>query len=131
MTRNYATFESTFPDDSVEVEGSEPVPAGRTLAMAIASGIASAGAPYQHSFYGWRFDFKSSSGREAWALIQQPGPWLLIVEAKVGWLESGNKKAIALDEAVYLIVSALKTVPEVSGLTWFTKDEFAESQRRK
>ncbi len=131
MIKNYATFQSAFPDDSVEDEVAAPVPAGRALAEALASKIASAGSPYQHSFYGWKFDFKSTSGRQAWALVQQPGPWLLIVEAKVGWLESSSKKSLALEEVVRVVDSALRTLPDVSGVEWFTQDEFTESQRRK
>jgi hypothetical protein len=131
MIRNYATFESAFPDDCEENDSGETMPAGRALAVALACNITSAGNPHQHGFYGWRFEFECANGRTAWALVQQPGPWLLIVEGKVGWLESRDKKTATIEEAVLLVESGLKMVREVSAVTWLTQDEFIKSQPRK
>ena len=130
MTRNHATFLSTVPDDAEESEsGDVLIPAGHALAKAIAERIPSAGLPHQHSFYGWRFEFKSGSGRDAWALLQQPGPWLLIVEARVGWLESGSKKAKAHEEAVELVRAAMSGIPQISDVIWLAQDELTRNQR--
>ena len=71
MIKNYATFTSVFPDDSEESPNGEVlVPAGSALASAIAGEISAARSPYQHSFYGWKFEFKCPSGRDAWVLLQ-------------------------------------------------------------
>jgi hypothetical protein len=124
MTKNYAMFKSSFPDDSVENDaGDVIIPAGLNLATAIAAMIPTATAPYQHSFYGWKVDFFSPSGRKAWALLQQPGPWLLIVEAKVGWFESRNKKAEAYADAVTLCQLAISLIDGITEVLWLTRDE--------
>ena len=132
MIKNYATFISAFPDDSEESpDGDVLVPDGRALASAIAGEISAARSPYQHSFYGWRFEFKCPSGRDAWVLLQQPGPWLLIVEAKTGWLERGTKKDAAFEEAVQLVKAAMTSISAISGISWLTQEEFTQSQRKK
>ena len=131
MVRTFATFLSEFPDDSEEDgDGDILVPGGRAIAQALAAKILSAGAPRQHEFYGWKFEFKTTSNKDAWVLIQQPGPWLLTVESKAGWFQKRIGNAADKAEAVDVIRSAIEGIEEISSVSWFTEQEFEMSSRR-
>lgn len=123
MIKNIAKFSAHFQDDSEDgVDGDVLVPAGRNIASAIVSHMASASAPCQHSFYGWRFEFRCPSGNEAWALLQQPGPWLLIVEVN-GWFLRESRKDAVLGEAVEVVKRAIDSINEIYDLNWYAQDE--------
>jgi hypothetical protein len=51
----------------------------------------------------------------------------LIVEAKVGWLESSSSKAKAHEEAAEVVRVALGKLPEVTDVIWLSKDEFEQA----
>ncbi len=128
---NFATFDSSYPDDSTEdANGEVIVPAGRTIAEAIAAKLPPEISLGQHSFYGWKFEFEYGVNRRGWALLQQPGPWLLIVEAKTGFFERGKTKESAFQEAIQAIQSAILAVPEITNVAWMSQDEFNASQRK-
>lgn len=131
MSENFAIFESSFPNDERLDEAGELIaPAGRNITAAIADAIESATEPSQHSFYGWRFEFDADERHRAWALLQSPGPWLLIVEAKTGWLEGRKAKKQVLGKAVEALRSAILTVPELSGVEWMSEFEFQNRSRK-
>jgi hypothetical protein len=80
----YITFTSTYPDDAVwSVEGDLEVPAGREVAVHIASSLTASGvkcsAVSQRDYYGWEFD-THFAGTYARAVLQLLAEWLLIVE---------------------------------------------------
>lgn len=131
-TKSYAVFESEFPDDSQE-EGDEiVVPAGRNILEALCEKLSHAGAeikpPSQRSFYAWFSEFLL--GRVTiWFLLQQPGPWLLIVEARAGWLTNGRVKADAWAKGIEMINEALVNEAQVKALQWMTKEEFESFKR--
>ena len=130
MIKNFAKFSADFPDDSLEnADGDIVVPAGRSIASAIASRIASASTPLQHSFYGWRFEFRCFSGNEAWALLQQPGPWLLTVEVK-GWFLRESKKDAVLGEAVEVVKKVLGSMSEIHEVSWHTPESTGSGKVR-
>jgi hypothetical protein len=125
MIKNFATFSSTLSDDSVEDEnGDIVIPAGRNVAAALCESIPHATLPVQHSFYGWSFDFRGHAGREASALLQHPGPWLLIIKAKGRLFERPSSAADASQEAVQLVGDALRSIASIADVQWMTEEEF-------
>jgi hypothetical protein len=130
--KSYAVFESDFPDDSQEQGDEIIVPAGRNILEALCRKLSHAGTeakpPSQRSFYAWFSEF-SLEKATIWFLLQQPGPWLLIVEAHVGWLTSGHSKADALMRGVKMINDALMNEAQVRELRWMTKEEFESFKR--
>jgi len=130
--KSYAVFESDFPDDSQEKDGEIVIPAGRNILEALCKKLTDAGAdvkpPLQRSFYGWFSEF--TLGKVTiWFLLQQPGPWLLIVEARSGWLTSGRAKADATAKGIGMINNALMNETRIGELDWMTKEEFERFKR--
>ena len=133
-TKNFATFTSTLPDDSIE-QGDEIVsPGGRSVAESIAAEIRSRGGEAdvvaQHSFYGWEFS-GSIGGLPFWCLLQAPGAWLLIVEDRRWFI----RRWFTGQEAFRLVLdafdSALHRLDHVSEIEWLTSSEYTSMTRRK
>lgn len=131
---SYAVFRAEFPDDSKEAGGEIVTPAGRNILEAICRHIGSAGItttqPSQHSFYGWVVEFQIGKVT-IWLLLQQPGPWLLVVEARASWLTGRKAKADALGQGLTLIRNALTADSRIKEPQWMTKEEFEASKSRK
>lgn len=131
-TKSYAVFESDFPDDSQEQGDEIVVPAGRNIVEALCEKLSHAGAevkpPSQQSFYAWFSEFLLGK-ITIWFLLQQPGPWLLIVEARAGWLTSGHAKTDAMVKGIEMINEALLNEAKIRALRWMTKEEFESFKR--
>jgi hypothetical protein len=129
---SYAVFRADFPDDSKESDGEVVAPAGRNIMEAICRQLASASLaitqPAQRRFYGWTAQFPLGKAT-IWMLIQQPGPWLLIVEARASWLTGGKARADALDQGLALMRTALSADPRIKEPRWMTKTQFEWCKR--
>lgn len=130
MSRNFVTFESTFPDDTDWDEKDAPVtPGGRGIFDALHAGVASAGWPVgpitQHSFYGWSF-FVGLGPPRMHVLLQYPGPWLLIVTRQPSFLKrlSGtldHRADPALLQGIHKILSG---DGHFSKIRWYSRDDY-------
>jgi len=129
--KNYVTFISDFFDEFMDIENADKTPVGYALANAISNRIPSANTPFQHSYYGWQFSFESFHGEKAWLTLQQPGPWLIIVEAKTLWFDKKECKLTKHQSAIAVVGKALNDMPEISDITWLTREEFVMQQRQK
>ena len=131
---SYAVFRADLPDDATEVGGEVVTPAGRNILEAICRAVASTGVastqPAQHSFYGWAAEFQIRKVT-VWLLLQHPGPWLLIVEARAAWLTSRKTKSDALRQGIALVENALKADARFKELQWMTKEAYEASTRRR
>ena len=94
--KNFAVFRADLPDDSKEANGDVTTPAGGNILEAICNHLGGAGVkttkPSQHGFYGWAAEFEIGKVI-IWLLLQQPGPWLLIVNARASWLIGEKTRA--------------------------------------
>lgn len=130
---SYAVFRAEFPDDSTESNGEVVTPAGRNIMEAICRHFSSTGAmattqPAQHSFYGWTTEFQIGKVT-IWLLLQQPGPWLLNVEARASWLTGGKTKGDASRQGITLVGNALSADSRIKEPRWMTKEKFESSKR--
>ena len=126
----FATFESTEPDDTIWSEGGDVKhPGGKSIAERLASSLKDTVGPVggcdQHSFYGWHF-----SAGDYWCLLQQSGPWLLIVEDRTPLLRrvlASERRAFkSFLEAVNL---ALAKDRSISSIQWHTRAEYERQGR--
>ncbi len=122
---NFAEFDSSFPDDSVEHENEIVAPDGEALMRAISEQLREVGHFIsgfdQHSFYGWTFEVVIP-GKRCWLLLQRSDRWLLQVNDPP--LIFGKPRfASFLDVCRKCLVA----VPEISSVRWMTRKEF-ESQ---
>jgi hypothetical protein len=124
---SYVVFRAEFPDDSMEANREIITPAGRNIMQAICRHISSTGAtttqPRPHSFYGWTAEFQIGKVT-IWMLLQQTGPWLLIIEARASWLTGGKTKADALRQGIAIVGNALSAESRIQELRWMTKEKF-------
>jgi hypothetical protein len=125
--KSYAVFEANFPDDSREHSGDIVEPAGRNIIEAICRNLSTVGvevtALEQQSFYGWtaKFTFEKSLIR---LLLQHPGPWLLIVEARGWWLAGATSKVNVILDAIALVAKAVSTEKRIKEVRWMSENEF-------
>lgn len=99
-------FKSNLDDDSLESSaGDIVVPAGKNVAIAICDQLKVMGykptPPKQYSFFGWAFRFRLDRSM-IWILLQQPGPWLLTVDARGTGLHLVKCRCVAHSEIVLL-----------------------------
>ncbi|MES2697685.1 MAG: hypothetical protein V4773_29750 [Verrucomicrobiota bacterium] len=136
---NYALFESSLPDDSVEVEENIEVPAGRNVMESLAQRFKESGVQTsvvsQHSFYGWSFEARISD-RAFWFLLQHPAPWLLLVQDRRWLLRRWLEGQATFHGALKTCDAALRALGHVSALEWLTQSEYeargrAEFEKRK
>jgi hypothetical protein len=130
--KTFGIFKAEFSDDSVEDQGGIVVPAGKNVANAICERLKALGYEttgiQQHSFYGWAFEFRVGDVTIC-ALLQQPGPWLLILEPKGSWLLSNSSKSEAAIKATEIVEEAIRGDRCFAGLRWMTKAEFEDYKR--
>jgi hypothetical protein len=132
---SFATFESAFPDDSVEEGGDVVVQGGQNILRAIYDSFAGRGYKVSnfepHSHYGWSFDLRGKEG-SFWFLVQYPDPWLLSVhDARMIWsrLLGGKAKFAALIDQCR---ECLASIPQLSSVKWISHEEYvAEFHHRK
>ena len=129
--RSLVTFKATgFPNEATWTPtGSPVVPAGRRVAEALVKALREMGLevsiPQQHLFYGWCFEIAFHDGRE-WCLLQQPGPWLLLVREKRSVLHrlfhrtSGGE----LNRALTALDQVLKLDSRFSSIQWFEEQAY-------
>jgi hypothetical protein len=126
-TKSFAVFESDLPDDSIEEGGKIIVPGGQNILRLVCSNLRQSGfsakEPSQYRFYGWNSEFKLGKNI-VWFLLQQPGPWLLIVEARTTWFCSSHDKELCLNEGVRIIHDALTSDPRIKLRQWMTKSDY-------
>lgn len=133
MIRNFATFRSSLPDDSIEADGEIVVPCGRGLMDLIRTAFQHSGYEAsevdQHSHYGWSFDASGSEGC-FWLMIQYPEPWLLMIQdSRAIWKRAFSGKA-AFERFISGSHSIVQSVSEISDLRWVTQHEWQELSRR-
>lgn len=130
----YLTFHSKFPDDSTEVEGSIIVPAGRNILEAIRSQLSIRGItnslPEQYSFYGWTVEFLVGNVT-IWMLLQNPDPWLLIIEARASWLTRSSVKLSALRQGLSWVKQALDAESDIVEQHWMTKKSYDDFSKKR
>jgi hypothetical protein len=133
MIRNFATFGSNLPDDSIESEGEIVVPCGRGLMELIRSAFQLSRYEVteidQHSFYGWSFDATGAEGT-FWLMIQYPEPWLLMIQdSRPIWRRAFAGKA-DFEQFINRSHAIMQSVSEISDLRWVTEREWQELSRR-
>jgi hypothetical protein len=135
--KNLVTFEADFPDDLIRDDrGTVAVPGGRGIAASLAEELRRLGwscsAAAQHSFYGWAFTL-TASGRDSVAILQFPGPWLLLVTRKRGfWSKlTGSVEDRADPQVLAAIEQVLSADPRFWEVAWWSREgyEAHESQR--
>jgi hypothetical protein len=124
---SFATFESAFPDDSVEEGGDIVVPGGENILRAINDFLGARGYHLsnfeQHSHYGWSFDLRGKEGN-FWFLVQHPGPWLLTVhDSRMVWSRvfGGQADFAALIDQCR---ACLESIPQLSSIQWLSRREY-------
>lgn len=124
---SFATFESAFPDDSVEEGGDIVVPGGETILRAIYDCLAARGYRVsnleQHSTYRWSFDLCGKEG-SFWFLVQHPERWLLTVhDSRMVWsrMFRGQADFVALIEQC---CACLESIPQLSSVQWMSRTEY-------
>ncbi len=130
----FATFESAFPDDSVEDGGDIVVPAGQNILRAVYDSLAARGYRVsnfdQHSHYGWSFDLRGKEG-SYWLLVQCPGPWLLTVhDSRMIWsrmLRGQADFATLIDKCR----TCLASIPQLASILWMSREEYESEFHRK
>ena len=136
---NFALFESSLPDDSVEKGGHIVVPAGRNVMESLSRRLKESGAEtsgvFPHSFYGWSFKAQFK-GRKVWLMVQAERSWLLIVEDRRSVFRRLFEGRAPFREALSFCDAALKSLDHVSDLEWLTREAYhargrAEYERRK
>jgi hypothetical protein len=130
----FATFESAFPDDSVEEGGEIVVPGGQNILRAVCGGLAARGYRVsnfdQHSHYGWSFDLHGKEGSFC-LLVQYPGPWLLTVhDSRMIWsrvLRGQADFATLIDECR----KCLASIPQLTSILWMSRREYESEFHHK
>ena len=124
---SFATFESAFPDDSVEEGGDIVVPGGENILRAVYEPLGARGYRVsnfeQHSSYGWSFDLRGKEG-SFWFLVQRPDPWLLTVhDSRMVWsrMFRGHANFAALIDQCR---ACLKSIPQLSSIQWMSRTEY-------
>ncbi|MDD4890784.1 MAG: hypothetical protein PHU85_12750 [Phycisphaerae bacterium] len=129
--RSLVTFEATgFPNEAKWTPAGSPlVPDGRLVAEALVKALREVGFevsnPQQHLFYGWRFEIPFHNSLE-WCLLQQPGPWLLLVREKRSVLHrlfhrtSGGE----LKRVLTALDRVLKLDSRFSSIQWFEEQAY-------
>jgi hypothetical protein len=81
--------------------------------------------PQQHLFYGWCFEIASQRGVE-WCLLQQPGPWLLLVRDRQSVLHRFFHVTSrgGLERALTALDRALKLDSRFSSIQWFEEQAY-------
>ena len=133
MIRNFATFTSSLPDDSVEAEGEIVVPCGSDLMDLIRTAFHRFGYQVteidQHSSYGWFFYATGAEGCH-WLMIQYPEPWLLMIQdSRAVWKRAFAGKA-DFERFINSSHAIVQSVSEISDLRWVTEREWQEVARR-
>jgi hypothetical protein len=122
--RNFCTFEANVIDDSVEDEHGDIIqPTGRGLLQSIAALIEGASEPIQHSFYGWKFTFKTLARHSSTVLLQCPDTWLIIVSVNAWWVFAGNRRN-SYNAAIKTVNDTLHQVQSISNIAWFNQKEY-------
>jgi hypothetical protein len=130
-SKSYAVFDATFPDDCKEHGGDIVEPAGRNIMETICRNLSEMGAVItpieQLSFYGWTAEFTLEK-IPIWLLLQHPGPWLLILEARGSWLAGSTAKTKVLLQAIALVTKAFSMEKQIRAVRWMTEKEFNASK---
>jgi len=131
---SFAVFNADFPDDSSEDgNGNIITVSGRNILTAICEQIGSAGRtitqPKQHSFYGWASCFHLDK-IQIEILLQQPGPWLLLIESRASWFTGNKVKKDALRQGVAIVNAALSSERRIKDLRWMTRTAFEALKRQ-
>ena len=129
-SRNFITFDADLPDDS-QWDAREVllVPGGRTIAQVLHEFLCKRGYlcsdVAQHSFYGWVFGASNKTGFVR-CLVQYPGPWLLMCEKSVSFLDRLFRRTPepAPQEFLDTVYDVLSTDRRFSKVRWFTRDDF-------
>ena len=137
---NFALFDSSLPDDSVEESGDITVPAGRNVMESLSQRLKEGGIETsvvsQHSFYGWSFEARIE-GRRFWLLVQGGLPWLLIVNDRRAFFRRVIEGDAPFRAALRSCDSALRALGHVSEIEWLTQAAYEAhgravfEQRRK
>ena len=131
---NFALFESSLPDDSVEENGDITVPAGRNVMESISQRLKETGLKTsvvsQHSFYGWSFE-AWIEGRKFWFLIQAGAPWLLIVNDRRALFRRVFEGQAPFRAALRVCDAALRGLNHTSGTEWLTQAAYEARGRAK
>jgi len=128
--RTLVTFEAAFPDEAQWTENGSPlVPDGRGISLVLAEalkmdGLCTSGVS-QHNFYGWAFDVLFPRNN-VWCLLQQLGPWLLLIEERKHGFGSllRNARFEGLEMVLRAIDRTLKGDTRFSLIRWFTKQGY-------
>ena len=131
---NLALFESSLPDDSVEVSGDITVPAGRNVMESLSQRFKESGintsVVSRHSFYGWSFEAWIDD-RRFWFLIQCPSPWLLIVDDRRGFFRRVLEGEAPFRAALKTCDAALRALGHASEIEWLTQAAYEARGRAK
>ena len=131
---NFALFESSLPNDSVEAGGHITVPAGRNVMESLAQRLKEGGFQTSvvspHSFYGWSFEARIED-RKFWFLIQLGLPWLLIVKDHRLFFRRMLEGDAPFREALKICDAALQALGHVSEIEWLTQSAYEARGRAK
>lgn len=124
---SFATFESAFPDDSVEEGGHIVAPGGENILRAVYDFFEARGYHVsnfdQHSHYGWSFDIRGKEG-SFWFLLQHPDQWLLTIhDSRMIWSRVFRGQA---DFATLIdqCRACLESIPQLSSVQWMSRREY-------
>ena len=129
--RSLVTFEAYgFPNETEWTPtGSPLVPDGRSIAETLVKALRQNGLevsdPQQHLFYGWCFEIAFQGGIE-WCLLQQPGPWLLLVRDKRPLLRRlfHSTSRGEIEMALKSLDQILKSDSRFSSIQWFEEQAY-------
>ena len=131
---NFALFESSLADDSVEESGDITVPAGRTVMESLSQRFKESGIKTSvvspHSFYGWSLEAWVED-RKFWFLIQGGLPWLLIVNDRRVLFRRVLEGDAPFRAALRSCDAALRAISHTSGLEWLTQAAYEARGRAK
>lgn len=129
FVREYVTFYSSIPDDSVwEADDRLLIPGGKAILTGIRTHLVDAGyycdTAMQESYYGWTLDAKKNN-KCSRLLLQNLNPWLLIIYPRKSVIE----RIIGYDYTVYnelrnIVHAYLSSVTLYSRILWFTKYDY-------
>jgi hypothetical protein len=133
MIRNFVSFKSSLPDDSVEFEREIAMPDGCALMELICDAFQRAGYAVSevelHSCYGWCFDASDESGR-FWLMVQFPDPWLLMIQDYRPFWRRLFKSNADFERFVEKSRSILQGLPEISEFVWYSEREWRDQNQR-
>ena len=132
--RNFAVFESGFPDDIVRDSDDRVVaPGGRNILEFVREELTGDGWSCSrlqpHSFYGWVFDVVSANGPMR-VLIQYPEPYLLTITRRQSlWKrllgKPDDRAEVGLVQRIHAILSRESRVSE---LKWTTRADYTSNK---